>query len=79
MSMQQSLNPTTRILKILGPGILYAAAAVGISHLVQATRAGAEYALGLTVIVVLACIIKYPSLRFGGDYAAVTGKSLISN
>lgn len=77
--MQVSLNPTTRILKLLGPGILYAAAAVGISHLVQATRAGAEYALGLTVIVILACIIKYPSLRFGGDYAAVTGKSLISN
>jgi len=77
--MFQSLIPTTSLLKLLGPGILYAAAAVGISHLVQATRAGAEYALGLTVIVVLACIIKYPSLRFGGDYAAVTGKNLISN
>jgi Mn2+/Fe2+ NRAMP family transporter len=77
--MHQSLVSTKRIFKLLGPGILYAAAAVGISHLVQATRAGAEYALGLTLIVVLACIIKYPSLRFGGDYAAVTGKSLISN
>lgn len=67
------------ILSVLGPGILYAAAAVGVSHLVQATRAGANYGLGLTLIVIFACIVKYPSLRFGSDYAAATGKSLISS
>lgn len=72
-----SLNKS--ILSVLGPGILYAAAAVGVSHLVQATRAGANYGLGLTLIVIFACIVKYPSLRFGSDYAAATGKSLISS
>ena len=33
------------ILKTLGPGILYAGAAIGASHLVQSTRAGANYSL----------------------------------
>ncbi len=67
------------IVAVLGPGILYAAAAVGISHLVQATRAGAGFGLGLVSIVIIACVLKYPALRFGGDYAAITGRSLISN
>jgi hypothetical protein len=32
-------------LKRLGPGLLFAAAAIGVSHLVQSTRAGALYGL----------------------------------
>ena len=63
----------------LGPGLLYAAVAVGISHLVQATRAGADYGLAMGVIVVFACLMKYPGLRFGGEYAAATGKNLVVN
>lgn len=70
---------TRSIYSILGPGILYAAAAVGISHLVQATRAGASYGLGLALIILIACVIKYPSIRFGSGYAVATGRSLISN
>ncbi|MEP4892551.1 MAG: hypothetical protein ABJV04_21240 [Aliiglaciecola sp.] len=64
---------------VLGPGILYAAAAVGVSHLVQSTRAGADYGLGLTFIIILACLVKYPALRFGGEFAASTGKNLITS
>ncbi|MEQ8836045.1 hypothetical protein [Haliea sp.] len=30
-------------------------------------------------LIILACIIKYPSLRFGGDYAAATGQTLIES
>jgi Mn2+/Fe2+ NRAMP family transporter len=71
--------PKRSLIDVLGPGILYAAAAVGISHLIQATRAGAQYGLGLTLIIIIACIIKYPTIRFGGDYAAITGENLISN
>lgn len=74
-----AIREKKNIWAILGPGVLYAAAAVGVSHLVQATRAGADYGLGLTLIIILACIIKYPSLRFGGDYAAATGTSLIAS
>ncbi len=66
-------------LAVLGPGILYAGAAVGISHLVQSTRAGAGYGLALWLVIVLACLIKYPALRFGGEYAAATGKNLVQS
>lgn len=31
------------VFKTLGPGFLLAGAAIGVSHLVQATRAGADY------------------------------------
>lgn len=31
----------------LGPGLLFAGAAIGVSHLVQSTRAGADFGWGL--------------------------------
>jgi Mn2+/Fe2+ NRAMP family transporter len=61
----------------LGPGMLFAAAAVGVSHLVQSTRAGAEYGLALVGIVIIANLIKYPAFRFGPLYSVATGKSLL--
>jgi len=64
-------------MKILGPGLLYAGAAVGVSHLVQSTRAGAEYGFELLWILVLANLLKYPFFEFGPRYATATGKSLI--
>lgn len=55
-----------------------AGAAVGVSHLVQSTRAGAEYGFSLLGLVLLACILKYPFLEFGPRYAAATGESMIA-
>ncbi|MCD4684060.1 MAG: Nramp family divalent metal transporter, partial [Bacteroidales bacterium] len=66
-----------KLQKILGPGLLYAGAAVGVSHLVQSTRAGAGYGFDLLWILILANVIKYPFFEFGPRYAASTGKSLI--
>lgn len=66
------------LLKTIGPGFLLAGAAIGVSHLVQATRAGADYGLILMVCLVLACISKYPFLEFGPRYFSATGKNLIS-
>lgn len=63
--------------KVLGPGLLYAGAAVGVSHLVQSTRAGAGYGFELLWVLVLANALKYPFFEFGSRYAASTGKSLI--
>lgn len=60
----------------LGPGLLFAGAAIGVSHTVQSTRAGAVYGLGLLVVVLLANVLKYPTFRFGPHFAAVTGMSL---
>lgn len=62
----------------LGPGLLFAATAVGVSHLVQSTRAGAEFGLTLAVLILAACAIKYPAFRFGAEYAALTGRTVLS-
>ncbi len=60
-----------------GPGLLFAGAAVGVSHLVQSTRAGASYGLAMLAIVLLANVVKFPAFRFGPHYAAATGHSLL--
>ena len=65
------------ILKSIGPGILYAATAVGASHLVQSTRAGASYGLALVLLILLTYVAKYPAFRFGAQYASATGNSLL--
>lgn len=64
-------------LKKLGPGLLYAGAAIGVSHIVQSTRAGAEYGYILLIAIALAHIFKYPFFEMGPRYAAATGNSLI--
>ena len=64
-------------LKALGPGMLWAGAAVGVSHLVQSTRAGASFGLGLVGLIIIANIFKYPAFSFGPRYAAATGTSLL--
>lgn len=61
----------------LGPGLIMAAAAIGVSHLVQSTRAGAEFGFALVWAVIFANIFKYPFLEFGPRYALATGKNLI--
>lgn len=61
----------------LGPGLIMAAAAVGVSHLVQSTRAGADYGFTLVWAVILANIFKYPFLEFGPRYAIATQQSMI--
>ena len=60
-----------------GPGLLWAGAAIGVSHLVQSTRAGAVSGYGLTGVVLAALLIKYPFFEFGPRYAAATGESLV--
>ncbi|MFO7847396.1 MAG: Nramp family divalent metal transporter [Balneolaceae bacterium] len=63
--------------KSLGPGLLMAAAAIGVSHLVQSTRAGAEYGYALVWAILLANLFKYPFLEFGPRYAIATGRNMI--
>ena len=66
-----------RLYALLGPGILFAASAIGVSHLVQSTRAGAMYGLAMIPILLVACAAKYPSLLFGLLYPAHTGRTLL--
>ena len=65
------------ILKKLGPGLLFAGAAIGVSHLVQSTRAGADFGLGLLWALLLVNLFKYPFFQFGARYASATGESLL--
>lgn len=60
-----------------GPGLLWAAAAIGVSHLVQSTRAGADAGLALSGVILLALVLKYPFFEYGPRYAAATGHSLV--
>ncbi|MCB0410957.1 MAG: Nramp family divalent metal transporter [Bdellovibrionales bacterium] len=62
---------------ILGPGLLMAAAAIGVSHLVQSTRAGADYGTQLLLLVLLTNIFKYPFFEYGHRYPAATGETLL--
>ena len=62
----------------LGPGLLFAGAAIGVSHLVQSTRAGADFGLGLLWALLLVNFFKYPFFQFGPRYASATGESLLS-
>ncbi|TVR39842.1 MAG: divalent metal cation transporter [Cryomorphaceae bacterium] len=65
------------VLRTLGPGILFASTAIGVSHLVQSTRAGADYGFTLLWAVVAANVLKFPFFEFGSRYASATGESLI--
>lgn len=65
------------LLKAIGPGVMYAGAAIGVSHLVQSTRAGAGWGFALLWIVVLVHLFKYPFFEFGQRYTAATGESLL--
>jgi Mn2+/Fe2+ NRAMP family transporter len=60
-----------------GPGLLWAASAIGVSHLVQSTRAGADAGFALGGVILLALVLKYPFFEYGPRYAAATGESLV--
>lgn len=66
-----------KIIQILGPGLLYAGAAIGVSHLVQSTRAGAMFNFDLIWVLILANLLKYPFFEFGPRYAIATGNNLV--
>ena len=83
----QTLSPALQIssastwhsrLSALGPGILMASAAIGGSHLVASTQAGALYGWQLALIIVLTNLFKYPFFRFSTHYTLDSGQSLIA-
>lgn len=66
-----------QLFKVLGPGLLYAGAAIGVSHLVQSTRAGAGFGFELVWIIIVANLLKYPFFEFAPRYTSATGENLI--
>lgn len=67
----------TQLLKSIGPGLMMAGAAIGVSHLVQSARAGANFGWELLIIVLLANILKYPFFEIGHRFTTATGKNLL--
>jgi Mn2+/Fe2+ NRAMP family transporter len=67
-----------KLLARVGPGIMLAATAVGVSHLVYSTQAGGTYGFSLAWLIVLIVLLKYPAFRFALDYAGATGQSLVT-
>jgi len=66
-----------QLLKAIGPGLLFASSAIGTSHLVLSTRAGAHHGMVYFWIITIALILKYPFYEFGPRYANATGFSLL--
>ncbi|WP_237156099.1 NRAMP family divalent metal transporter [Photobacterium leiognathi] len=54
-----------------------ASAAVGGSHLVASTKAGAIYGWQLAVLIILVNLFKYPFFRAGIQYTMGTGRTLV--
>ncbi|MUU76994.1 NRAMP family divalent metal transporter [Winogradskyella endarachnes] len=71
------MNKFKIILKNLGPGLLFASMAIGTSHLVLSTKAGAQYGWIMVIPIILANLLKYPFFEFGIRYTNITGKSNI--
>ena len=61
----------------LGPGLLFAGAAIGVSHLVQSTRAGADFGWGFIWALVLVNLFKYPFFQYGPRFTVATNTSLL--
>ena len=61
-----------------GPAMMMAATAVGVSHLVYSTQAGANYGFSLAWLIILIVVLKYPAFRFAVDYASATEQSLVT-
>jgi len=75
--MQNDTSTLKQKLKSIGPGLLFACTAIGTSHLVLSTRAGAHHGMIFFWIILFALILKYPFYEFGPRYANATGFSLL--
>ncbi|WP_179079070.1 Nramp family divalent metal transporter [Shewanella sp. UCD-KL12] len=71
------LSRSRYLLSAVGPGLLMAAAAIGASHLVASTRAGAEFGWQLAWLILAVNLLKYPFFAAGARYTASTGESLL--
>lgn len=66
-----------KLFNYIGPGIITASAAIGTSHLIQSTRAGAYFGLELLWLIIIINILKYPFIENGYRYTGATGKNLL--
>ena len=65
-----------RFFNQLGPGLLFASMAIGTSHLVLSTKAGAIYGPLMILPILLANLLKFPFFEFGVRFTHATERSL---
>lgn len=66
-----------KILALLGPGLLFASMAIGTSHLVLSTKAGAQYGWLMFIPILAANLLKYPFFEFGIRFTHIKKQSLL--
>jgi len=66
-----------QIQRSIGPGIIFAGAAIGGSHLMSSTTAGARFGFSLVGLILITNLLKYPFLLVGTRFTASTGMSLL--
>jgi Mn2+/Fe2+ NRAMP family transporter len=74
------MNQTSRLknlLKVIGPGLLFASNAIGTSHLILSTRAGAHHGMVFLWIIFAALLLKYPFFEFAVRFTNATGKHIL--
>ncbi|RXE99053.1 divalent metal cation transporter [Pseudoalteromonas sp. PS5] len=62
---------------VFGPGILMATAAIGGSHLVSSTQAGALFGTQLIWLIVVVNLLKYPFFKYAVEYTSQTGHTVV--
>jgi Mn2+/Fe2+ NRAMP family transporter len=66
-----------QLLKVLGPGLVWSASAIGVSELVFATRAGALFGYLLLWAPIVSLIMKYAIFEMAGRYTIATGENVL--
>ena len=65
------------MLKILGPGIIFASLCIGETHLALLAYSGALYGHAFLWMVIMVHLVYYPNYEYGPRYAVATGETLI--
>lgn len=65
-------------LSALGPGIILAASAVGGSHIIASTQAGAQFGFQLAGFIIAVNVLKYPFYAMAFHYSLCEGQSVLS-
>lgn len=65
------------LLKVLGPGLVWSASAIGVSELVFATRSGALFGYLLLWAPIVSLVMKYAIFELVGRYTIATGENAL--
>lgn len=77
--VMSSRNSPRSIVRSFGPGIVWAAAAIGSGELIVSAKAGTDYGLAFAWALVLGCALKYVIHRAILDVSLATGRPIVDD